>query len=604
MAEFTVTVEGKDYEVTAPDERTAWTWANYAHRQAGEPSIGEGIARQAGLGARAVLKGAAAVPTMMAEAAALPLRAMTGGRYFQSPTAALERTLSQAGLPEAASASERVAQDVIGTMTGVGTVAKGAQMLARGASAAAKPYLNMLAANPLAQQFSAAGAGAGGALARESGAGPTGQFAAAAGGAFLPAIAPAVMAPIRMGRNIVDPWLPGGIERSESRVLNKLAGNKRAAIIAALKANQQMVSGSIPTAAQAAAPAGSAEFVAAENFARKRLPSAFEDIAQAQNAARIRALRSVGQTKTALETAEQAREATAGPLYREARALGVDPEMAQILRPQIKNLLQRMPGGVLSKARELARIEGEKFTKAGSVSGLHYVKKAIDELLAGAGETGLGPATKRALSTFKSDLLTVLEDLSPKYAKGLRTYRSMSPDIDQMRVGQYLEEKLTPALSDLGASSSQRGTVYAQAIRDAEKTVERSLGGPVREISEVLTKPGQMEAVTGVGRDLAREATRERLSRAGTEQAGRIIGHETPTLPAVGPLEQKYMIVKTVLNRIKGNLSDRQLDDLAIKMQNAPELARIMQLTGPARAEAEAGLLRRAALAAVMEQAQ
>lgn len=30
MAEFTVTVEGRDYDVTAPDEATAWKWANFA----------------------------------------------------------------------------------------------------------------------------------------------------------------------------------------------------------------------------------------------------------------------------------------------------------------------------------------------------------------------------------------------------------------------------------------------------------------------------------------------------------------------------------------------------------------------------------------------
>jgi len=33
MADFTVTVGGKEYDVTAPDERTAWAWANQIHQQ-------------------------------------------------------------------------------------------------------------------------------------------------------------------------------------------------------------------------------------------------------------------------------------------------------------------------------------------------------------------------------------------------------------------------------------------------------------------------------------------------------------------------------------------------------------------------------------------
>lgn len=613
MAEFTVTVEGKDYDVTAPDERTAWAWANHAHRQgtapsrqgeqAEESSIGQRIGRQAGLGARGLIKGALAIPTMMAEGAAYPLRAATGGRYFQSPSAVLERTMTEAGLPEPASAPERVGQDVIGTMTGVGTVAKGADILARGASAVAKPYLGMLAANPLGQQLSAAGAGAGGGIARESGAGPTGQTLAAAGGALLPGVGPAVMAPIHMGRNIVDPWLPGGIGRMESRVLNKLAGSKRAATIAALKADEQMVLGSVPTAAQAAAPAGSAEFVAAENFARRRLPSAYEDITQAQNAARIRALRSVGQDKAALEAAMKARGVEAATKYGAIRdqLVDVDPQLGALLEnPILQPAIRR--AGLLSAGRGTpVDLKSGQMT----VGQLQDLKMALDDVIKNPETFGIGASEAQLIGTLQKQLVKVVGDKSPAWGAAREGYAAASKPINQMEVGQYLEGKLTPALSDLGASGSQRAQVYAQALRDAPGTLKRATGQPrYEELGKVLTEPGQMEAVTGVGRDLAREATRERLARAGTEQAGRIMGRETPTLPAVGPLEQKYMIVKTVLNRIKGNLSDRQLESLAIKMQNAPEVARIMELTGPARARAEAGLLRRAALAVAIEQAR
>src|SRR3990167_5898779 len=45
---FTVTVEGKVYDVTAPDERTAWAWANATHRQAQAPKPSVPQAQQQG----------------------------------------------------------------------------------------------------------------------------------------------------------------------------------------------------------------------------------------------------------------------------------------------------------------------------------------------------------------------------------------------------------------------------------------------------------------------------------------------------------------------------------------------------------------------------
>jgi len=142
--------------------------------------------RTAGLGARAVLRGATAIPTMMAEGVAAPLRAMTGGKYFESPSAVLDRTMTQAGLPEPGNATERITQDILGTMSGAGGLAKGAEVLGRGASTAVAPYLKMLGSNQGAQVMSAASAGAGGGIAREAGAGPTGQLLGSLAGGASP----------------------------------------------------------------------------------------------------------------------------------------------------------------------------------------------------------------------------------------------------------------------------------------------------------------------------------------------------------------------------------------------------------------------------------
>lgn len=84
------------------------------------PSLADRALRTVGLGARAVVKGVTAIPAMMAEAAAIPLRALTRGRYFQSPSAVLDRNLTQAGLPEPQNATERITQDVVGGIVRAG----------------------------------------------------------------------------------------------------------------------------------------------------------------------------------------------------------------------------------------------------------------------------------------------------------------------------------------------------------------------------------------------------------------------------------------------------------------------------------------------------
>jgi hypothetical protein len=178
-------VDNQDKQGT-PEFDTVAKAYSLAKSQTPEPSMLDRAGRVAGLGARALVRGVTAVPTLMAEGVAAPLRALTGGKYFESPSAVLERTMTRAGLPEPANAVERISTDVAGSMVGMGTQLGALSRMPGEIS-------KMLTQQPARQLVAAGTGGAASSVAREAGAGPVGQFAAGAAGSMVP-FAPQVIA--------------------------------------------------------------------------------------------------------------------------------------------------------------------------------------------------------------------------------------------------------------------------------------------------------------------------------------------------------------------------------------------------------------------------
>lgn len=156
-----------------------------------ESPVADRAKRVAGLGARSLIRGATAIPTLMAEAVAAPLRMATGGQYFQSPSAVLERTMTQAGLPEPGNATERFATNITSAMGGVGSQL-GLLNALRPSSVAGEGIRQTLMQQPR-RQLVASGTGVASAqTAAELGAGPVGQTAAGMAGSMLPFVPQAV----------------------------------------------------------------------------------------------------------------------------------------------------------------------------------------------------------------------------------------------------------------------------------------------------------------------------------------------------------------------------------------------------------------------------
>ena len=403
-------------------------------------------------------------------------------------------------------------------------------------------------------------------------------------GGAIPAVAPLVTGPVKAGYHaLIEPWLqPAAIK---GRAFLEAAGEKADDIIRLLRENKEIVPGSRPIAGEAAADAGATKFSALQKQAADIAPDAYAERGAQQNAARLSALRTgVAGDAEQLAAAETARKARTDPLYRAATAQGNLVETFPV-KFDIEQLLSRNPGnrelvGELNNVKKgLLYANGELRTEAGQVASV------IDGL-----KTAIAKEDNKFIAGTLRKLKTDLEKAIPGYESAQKAYRQMSAPVNQMQVGQHLEQKLVPALSD---DAKQRSSVYAQAVRDAPGTIKRSTGQPrFDELTDVLT-PQQMSVVNGIRDDLARGAKFEDLARKGAKAAPDISA-ASGDHKITGMFDRTITIANAIIGRLEGKVNKRLAAEIASEMLNPPKVAETL-------AQAQARAQRNKALATMVE---
>ena len=170
--------------------------------------------------------GVGAIPGAVAGAGAATLAGMVGdpivgsinslfGTKYKLPTDALEDLLTRVGVPQARTEAERIVQATAAGAGGAGgTVALG-KTLQTAAGPVMQGVGQLLATSPGLQALSGASAGAAGQTAKEKGAGPVGQIAAAVGGGLLPTVPAVAKAATQAAAKAVAPKGAGIREQVE-----------------------------------------------------------------------------------------------------------------------------------------------------------------------------------------------------------------------------------------------------------------------------------------------------------------------------------------------------------------------------------------------------
>jgi len=444
----------------------------------------------------------------------------------------------------------------------------------------------------------------GGAAATKLGATQTGAALSKAGTAINPMrpIAPIIEAPFKLAAkgagavyNALDPKSAAYLTAVEGRgpeVLN------------ALRQPSEIVPGSLPTAAEAAAPAGATRFSAMGASAAKTTSTPFYERAEAQKAAQLAAVQQVGKTPAELKAAEAARKTTAGQLYgiSDKAMVAADDAFASLLdRPSMDK--------VIARAADLAAEKGQPFQigqnrpsqvvpsiivdEAGRPMGqtvipgevaqypgssLHAMKMAFDDLIKNPERFGIGAAEVGAIKGTRSQFLNWVEDKVPAYKTARETFAAQSKPINQMQVGQFLEGKLKPALGE--ETARLRAAGYAGALESAPGTIKRATGeSRFDALSDVLT-PDQIKIVEDVRADLARARQTEAQAAAarGVGPDVNLMGTEAMgSVRAPNFMNNVTTVANDLLRRMQGRLDQKLAIKLAAEMLDPASAAAALE---------------------------
>jgi hypothetical protein len=289
--------------------------------------------------------------------------------------------------------------------------------------------------------------------------------------------------------------------------LDKLAGPDKEKIINALRNTDEKVAGSKPTAAEALADIPQATSLAKyqSDIARQGETGASAKFAAReaeQEAARLTSIRTVGKTPQALEAAVSARAADATRNYGDAysKVVVANPELAQLAtNPYIKD--------AIPDAIKLAEAKGIT-AKTDLTQFLHFVKLGMDKQLAKVGDTALSTTEKAAVQKAKSELTQWVNSKNPSYQAAREEFSKASKPINQMQIGQYLEDSLQVALKD-----KENAGAFAKAVADAPSTIKKASGSSVGTSLDQILTPKQKAVVDNLLADVQRSSKADALAR-------------------------------------------------------------------------------------------
>ena len=544
-----------------------------------EPSMTDELGRQIGLSVRpmaqSVLTAGGMLPLVVDPA--VNFFNLAAGTNVPTMTQAVPKTLSAMGLPEPQTAQERVVQDMATAGYGVGTAANLAQKaLPMAQSQTAQEFLKMLATSPTAQASAATAATAASGALREGGAPPYAQLGGAMmagmvapGGPTLPSTQRALVAPVS---SLVQPFTQAGRETIIGSLLNRLATNPERARQNLSRA-EPLVPGVQPVTSATAFDPGLAS---AETAIRALDQSgAFATRLSANQQALLDAYRRLSGKPGSVAAAELKRTAVTKPL-REAAFEGVEvnPETFQtgisLVVNQAINNIMKSPVGVRQDVETAMRFAADRVARAKSPMELYEIRKD----LAGAAQGKYNqenPSLRLASGQLKQVIAAVddvIEASAPGFKAYMDKYSKMSGPIDQMKMLQEIERRVTTGQPNL---MTQEPVLAAGSLR-------RQLANKAEELDLKLSVPAQTRLdniIDEINRGMAATAPGVRAPGSDTFKnmsMGNLIGRvfsesmatNTTLRTMTRPLDFLY------------KLPDEQIQQLLVQAMLDPKMAAMM----------------------------
>jgi hypothetical protein len=544
---------------------------------------GQDVARQLGLTARAGITGAAGLPLLAGDALNTLINLITGGvsrvtgaeiPQLQMPSQVTQRAMTQVGLPQPETKSEKVAQDVASAVAGVGAPAALIQRgLQAGRTAVSQPSALekfFVEGLPLQTAGAVGGAGASAAGREYADVGAGGQLGLAMlGGMVAPgATSTAIPAAGRAVRETVRPFTEAGREVIAGNVLRQLSNAPETAVTR-MQDFQPAIPGYRPTTAQASRDVG---LISAETPIRALdVTGKFAAQASEANKARMAILDRLAKDQDAVTSAIAKREEVTAPLRESAFAASTQtPEQIQsaitlVVNKQIDDILAS-PAGKRSTVINAMNFAKNSVNRADSVQALYEVRKDLR-----AAAQGLLDKEGSAYSQAKGQLETVIRTVddvidssAPGYKDYLKAYSQSSKGIEKLEAAQTFRGKVLSTIPDpinVGQFMISQPN-FTRAIRAAAKETDLS--------------PMQVKVLERVGKD---------IDSGVLNRSGRVPGSDTfknlSTANVIGGIIGKQMFgeVPAAANKVVAPLNwlyngtDDQIRELLVDAMLDPKLA-------------------------------
>lgn len=399
-------------------------------------------------------------------------------------------------------------------------------------------------------------------------------------GAPLPILGKVFNVAKEAGKAVIEPFSESGKNIILGRALRNMAGNDAEKAIANLRNPQELVAGSMPTAAEVAAVPSIA---AAQRTATAISPEATNALAYRQaeqNAARQAALESAGGTPKEKEILEMARSNVAKNAYGKALNKQIDYKSLPTELVDEAKALRDVPA--IKKAAEQAKVnalnEGIDIKNpSGSIAGLHQTKMALDDQIEAVkrelNKTGKGStsAELKGLETAKNRLLSFIENenISPEYKQARVLFANMSKPIGQMEVVQEAAKSSINPLT---------GQIYPQKLASNVQKLEES--GAVTS--------AQLKTLNAVKEDLARSKfAQEAGKNTGSDTVQKLAYSNMLNQINLPSLLRRHGLSATVGNALArasdvayGGANKELANKLALALMNPKDAAALMKLAG------------------------
>lgn len=380
---------------------------------------------------------------------------------------------------------------------------------------------------------------------------------------------------------LLQPFTGAGQKRLAADTVSRFATDPVAAE-KALRSAAEIVPSSMPTMAQASGDAGLAQ-LERTLMNNPETMGALSGQIGAQRAARLKAVQDVAGTAEHYAGIKDGRRIFANEDYSAAMTQGIDKDMAAALQPQIASLMERP--SIQKAQREaisLAKESGRTIDDFGSIEGLDWLKKGLDNLVdkARAPGSSIGGEKLRAMQQTRSDLMSVLEDVAPAYKLANENYAKMSKQVNSMDVARDLLEKMQSPLARAGASGRELRNEYARALEQATDSVKKQTGQN-KSIADVMTT-SDLEALQNVAKDMGRAAKAEEAGLAIRSNTAQNFASQNLLRRTLGPtgLPESWsesVILQQLLSPLsmltKATGSDRAVKDLISQAASDPAMA-------------------------------